>query len=201
MREKETFKLLFIALAIILMLLPLVAALNSTLTNFFANLGWYQVINQYIVPWEARLVAVAIRPLGISSVVTPDSPRSAFYMITREGIPLSVNLAWNCLGWQSMLILVVSIIFGLRGNFTRLSRLECVALGFFGTMLINILRMAIVAAGIYYINQVFALVVHDYLVALMTITWLILFWWFSYSFVLEERIDHRTVPHDRMEKG
>ncbi len=201
MREKITFKILFVCLAIILMLLPLVAALNSTLTNFFANLGWYQVINQYIVPWEARLVAVAIRPLGISSVVTPDSQRSAFYMMTRQGTPMSVNLAWNCLGWQSMLLLVISIIFGLRGNFTKLSRLECLLLGFFGTLLVNVLRMAIVAAGIYYINQVFALVVHDYLVALMTIIWLIFFWWFSFSFVLEEKVDRRLTEHVRMKKG
>lgn len=187
MKQKRTFKLLFVILAIILMLLPFVAALHSLLTDFFSNLGWYQVINQYIVPWESRLVAVAIRPLGISSVVTPDSPRSAFYMITRQGTPMSVNLAWNCLGWQSMLILVISIIFGLRGSFTWLSRIECILLGFFGTMLVNVLRMAIVAAGIYYINQVFALVVHDYLVALMTIAWLVVFWWFSYAFVLEPR--------------
>lgn len=187
MKQKQTFKLLFIILALILMLLPLVAALQSILTNFFANLAWYQVTNQYIVPWEARLVAVAIKPLGISSVVTPNSPRTAFYMVTRQGIPMSVNLAWNCLGWQSMLILVISIIFGLRGNFTRLSRIECILLGLFGTLLVNVLRMAIVAAGIYYINQVFAMVIHDYLVALMTIVWLFFFWWFSYSFVLEEK--------------
>jgi exosortase/archaeosortase family protein len=96
-------------------------------------------------------------------------------------------LAWNCLGWQSLLLLIVSLVAGLRGNFTNISRLECIVFGFFGTLLINVLRMSLVATGIYYVNTFFALVVHDYLMALMAIAWLIFFWWFSYAFILEER--------------
>lgn len=41
--------------------------------------------------------------------------------------------------------------------------------------------------GIYYINSLFALVVYDYLVALMAVAWLFFFWWFSYAFVLEQK--------------
>jgi hypothetical protein len=36
-------------------------------------------------------------------------------------------------------------------------------------------------------NEIFAKVVRDYLVAFLTLIWLLFFWWFVYSFVLEER--------------
>jgi len=38
-----------------------------------------------------------------------------------------------------------------------------------------------------YSRPLFAVVYHDYLAAVVTILWLLAFWWFSYSFVLEEK--------------
>ncbi len=186
--QKLTFKLLLVGLSLILMALPLVAAGSSFLTDFLNHANWYQPIQKYIVPFEAKLVAAAIYPLGIKSRVSPSQTTVAFYMIKEDSV-VPVDLAWNCLGWQSMLLLIVSLIAGLRGNFTNISRLECIVFGFFGTLLINVFRMSLVAAGIYYINTFFAMIVHDYLMALMAIAWLIFFWWFSYAFILEEKVD------------
>lgn len=53
--------------------------------------------------------------------------------------------------------------------------------------MINLLRMVFIVVGIYYVNTVFALLIHDYLAAITTVVFLIGFWWFSYSFVLEEK--------------
>jgi hypothetical protein len=49
----------------------------------------------------------------------------------------------------------------------------------------------LIAAGIYYVNEFFALVIHDYLVAFLTLIWLIFFWWFSYAFILETKTEDR----------
>lgn len=76
---------------------------------------------------------------------------------------------------------------GLRGTFSNLSRLKCVLFGLLGTLLMNIFRMSLIAIGIYYVNSLAAQIVHDYFAAFLTLIWLIFFWWFSYSFVLEER--------------
>jgi exosortase/archaeosortase family protein len=186
--HKQTFKMIFLALAIILMLLPIVAALNSFLTESLNKANWYQPIQKYVVPWEAKLVSAAVYMLGIETRVAVGPARFAFYMVKEDSI-LPVDLAWNCLGWQSMLLLIISLVAGLRGRFTNISRLECIVLGLFGTLLMNIFRMSLIAAGIYYINEVFAMVVHDYLAAFLAVVWMLVFWWFSYSYILEAKDD------------
>ena len=100
--HKQTFKSLFAAFAVILAILPLLAALNSFLTESLNKAGWYKPIQEFIVPWQARMVVVAISPFGITSKVTPGSVYSSFYMV-KEGSLIPVYLSWNCLGWQSAL--------------------------------------------------------------------------------------------------
>ena len=186
MKQKQTLKTIFAGFAIILALLPLFAALNSFLTEGLNRAGWYRPIQDFIVPWQARMVAVAISPFGIESRTTPGSIYSSFYMI-KEGAAIPVYLSWNCLGWQSALLLFVSLFAGLRGAFSNLSRIKCILLGLSGTILLNIFRMSIIAIGIYYVNSLAAQIVHDYFAAFLTLIWLIFFWWFSYSFVLESK--------------
>jgi len=190
MEKKQTFKLLFAILAVMLLLLPFVTTFNSVLTELVNRVGLYRSLQQTIVPFEARLVVGIIRPLGIPAFLAPAGERAAFYL-QRGKEYLPVELQWNCLGWQSLLLLGVSLLVGLQGNFTRLSKLECIMIGFLGTFLTNILRMVFITVGIYYVNTVFALLIHDYFAAFTTILWLFFFWWFSYSFVLEERESHR----------
>jgi len=186
MKQKETFKMVLAGFAIIMMVLPLLATLNSFLTDFLNHAGWYRPIQEFIVPWQARMVAVAISPFGIDSRVTPGSRLAAFYMI-KNGAAIPVDLSWNCLGWQSVLLFFVSLLAGLRGDFSNLSRIKCVILGLLGTLLVNIFRMSLIALGIYYINSLAAQIVHDYLAAFFTLIWLLIFWWFSYGYILEEK--------------
>lgn len=186
MKQKQTFKAIFAGFAVILALLPVFAALNSFLTEMLNRAGWWRPIQDFIVPWQARMVAASISPFGIDSRVTPGSNFAAFYMI-KNGAAIPVDLSWNCLGWQSALLLLVSLFAGLRGKFSNLSRIKCIVLGLTGTLLVNIFRMSFIAIGIYYVNALAAQIVHDYFAALLTLIWLIFFWWFSYSFILEER--------------
>lgn len=187
MNNKSTFNLVLAFFVIILMVLPLMAALNSILTDVFNKAGWYRPIALYVVPFEARMVAAAIYPFGIKSYITPGSNISAFYMV-KDGAAMPVDLAWNCLGWQSVLLLFVSLVAGLRGKYSNLSRLQCIAFGLLGTLLINIFRMTFIAVGIYYVNSFFAMIVHDYFAAFVTILWLLFFWWFSYRYILVSKL-------------
>jgi len=186
MSQKDTFKKILAGFAIIMILLPPFAAINSFLTTSLNKAGWYQPIQKYIVPWQARLVVVSIAPFGIESRVVADSDQSAFFMIKNQAA-IPVDLSWNCLGWQSVLLLIISLVAGLKGNFTALSRIQIVVLGLLGTILVNVFRMSVIAVGIYYVNSLAAQIVHDYFASFITLLWLIFFWWFSYSYVLEER--------------
>jgi len=186
MEQKQTFKLLFAGLAIMLALLPFVTTFNTVLTEFINSIGLYKAVQDRLVPWESSLIVVIVRWLGINAFLLPKEEVGAF-VIQKGGEFIPADLQWNCLGWQSLVLLVLSFIAGLQGSFTRLSRLECILIGLLGTFLLNILRMVFITVGIFYINTAFALLIHDYFAALTTIAWLFFFWWFSYAFVLEPK--------------
>lgn len=186
MEQKQTFKLLLVGLVIMLVLLPFVTTFNSALTLVIEKIGFYQTIQNMIVPFESRLVVAVIRLLQIPAFLAPEGERAAYYLLKGKTY-FSVELQWNCLGWQSLLLLLVSFMVGFQGHFTNLSKLQCIAIGFLGTFLINIFRMVFISVGLYYVNTIFALLIHDYFAALVTIAWLFFFWWFSYKYVLEEK--------------
>lgn len=177
--QKSTFKTLFALLAIALMLLPFVNVFNHFLTRLVEGSGFYKVIEIYITPHIIKLVIVVLRFFGIET-----RWGQSMFLVYKEGQPLSMIVSWNCIGWQSLVIFFVSLITGLSGNFTRLSKIECVLIGVLGTFLLNLGRIVASVLAIIYVNRFFSFVLHDYLMVLVTILWLFGFWYFSYAFVL-----------------
>ncbi|KPJ70708.1 hypothetical protein AMJ51_01200 [Microgenomates bacterium DG_75] len=175
MRQKNIFKLIFALLAVMLAILPFMVSFNDILTQVVERIGAYLWIQRVIVPWEVRMVGVTVRPLGIDYLAHPEG-------MSVNGV--YAKLSWNCIGWQSLLLLIITFAFGLRGSYTLLSKIEVVLIGLLGTFLVNILRMTITVIILAVSRPLFAVVYHDYLAAIMTILWLVGFWWFSYSFVL-----------------
>lgn len=179
MKQKQVFLMMFVALAIILMVLPFTLSLNDFLTRVVQRFGWYQWIEKTIVPWEIKLIGVMVQALGIKFVAYPKG-------FTANGT--YAELSWNCLGWQSLLLFLVSLPFGFKGgNYTLFSKIEALLIGILGTFLINLLRITFTVVLLVISRPLYAIVFHDYLAAIMTVVWLVVFWWFSYSFVLEEK--------------
>ncbi|MFV1917565.1 MAG: exosortase/archaeosortase family protein [Patescibacteria group bacterium] len=188
MNQKATFKKLFAAVAILLAVLPLIVTFSAVLTGVFNKIGAYVWLQDQIVPFEARLVAVLLRGVNITGVVTPGASFSM--LLDRPGqLPLAVVISWNCLGWQSLVLLGLTFATGLRGGWKRLSIAETVVLGVVGMFLINVFRMAFITSLAYYWNSVAAMIIHDYFAAFIALIWLIFFWWFSYSFILEPKVE------------
>ncbi len=135
-------------------------------------------VQERIVPLEVKMVGVLVRPLGIN------------YLAHQNGMTVNgtyAGMTWNCLGWQSLLLFLITLLVGLRGNYTLGSKIEAVVIGLLGTFLVNLLRLVLIVLLLGYSRPIFAVVYHDYLAAVVTIFWLFAFWWFSYSYVLEER--------------
>src|SRR3990170_1271959 len=191
MNQKRTFQIIFIFLALLLVLLPFVTTFNSVLTSFINHIGWYKKLQEFAVPFEARFIVIVLRFIGIPSYLAQPGDTMSFYVL-KEYEYWPVQLQWNCLGWQSLLLLTISFLAGLQGNFSTRSKIECVLIGVLGTFLVNIARMVFITAGVYYVNTIFANLIHDYFAALTTIIWLLLFWWFSYSYVLETKETRRV---------
>lgn len=180
MKEKRTFTIIFALFAVLLAILPFLVTFNEVLTHLVEKLNLYVWVQDKIVPIEVKMVGVLVKPLGIN------------YLAHREGMTVNgiyARLTWNCLGWQSLLLLIITLIFGLRGSYTFWSKMEAVAIGLLGTFLVNLFRLTAIVLLLAYTRPLFTIVYHDYLAAIVTIAWLFLFWWFSYSFVLEQGLD------------
>lgn len=190
MKQKQIFKLLLLGLVVMLTILPVVTTFNASLTQLFNKIGFYKTIQDNLVPFEAKMVVSAVRTLGVPAFLSDGNQeflKEADFFLLKDNEYYPVDMQWNCLGWQSLLLLLISFGIGLQGGHKKLSIIECMLIGIIGTFLINIFRMVFITIGLYYVNTVFALLIHDYFAALTTIAWLFFFWWFSYKYVLEER--------------
>jgi len=185
--HKKTFIFIFLIFSIILLLLPLFSTTSELMAKIINNLGWGRFISNFIVPFETRAIAGIIQLFGYQVQAAPKT-----VSIFRNGAWETVWISWNCIGWQSIILFGITLIVGLQGNFKRIAKLECIAIGILGTILVNFLRIALVTYLIFNFNFIPAAVLHDYLSAFVLIIWLFFFWYFSYSFVLEDKTEPVT---------
>lgn len=182
--QKQIFSRIFLILALVLMAMPFLTTFNDVLTRLVMSLDGYRVIQNYIVPWEIRMVGVLLYPFGFKPAVMGE-----YLAITSGKTPFLIEIIWNCVGWQSLLFFIITAFVGLQGDkYTNFSKIKALIIGFLGTFLVNLLRIAVVAVSAYFFGQNVAIIFHDYGSTLIVIGWLFVFWWFSYSYVLEERI-------------
>lgn len=181
--QRETFTTIFLILVAVLLFMPLFTTFNDVLTRIVINTGFYQWIKATIVPHQVRMVAVLLLPFGFQPRVIGE------YLAIGRDEPFLIEIAWNCIGWQSMLFFVLTGWISLQGDhFTTLSKAKAWIIGFLGTFLVNLIRIAVVALLAYYFGQNVAIVFHDYGATLTSIAWLFFFWWFAHQFVLEEKV-------------
>lgn len=178
MRQKRTFTIIFALTAVFLASLPFLVTFNEGLTQLIERSSLYMWMQEKVVPLEVKMVGVLASPLGVD------------YLAHQDGMTVNgfyARMTWNCLGWQSLFLFLVTLMAGLRGNYTLWSKTEAVLIGLLGTFLVNLLRLVFIVLLLAYSRPLFAVVYHDYLAAMVTILWLFGFWWFTYSFVLVEK--------------
>jgi len=166
--------------SIALLILPFFSTFGELLTNLAMAAGFDAWLGQWIAPVEGRLVHGALALVGIPS----GYDRSLLYIGSGPG-SLALYISWNCVGWQTVLFLALSMATGLQGQYTLRSRLEVAALGVIGIAMLNILRITVVALVAYFFGQVPAVIVHDYGSVIATVAFLMVFWAFAYNVVLE----------------
>jgi exosortase/archaeosortase family protein len=184
MKDKELIKTFFLFLVVILMVFPLFLTFNAFLTRLVERFSLYVLLQTFLVPIEQRLIGLLVAPFVHQYA-------SSGHMLIVNGVRLEIT--WNCLGWQSLLLFFSSLVIGLKGtSYTFWSKVQVIFLGIFGVFWINIFRMSFTALLAAYSMPIFKLVFHDYLAVLVTIGYLLLFWWFAYRFVLEGK--NRQLP-------
>jgi exosortase/archaeosortase family protein len=173
----------------LLMLLPLVTTFNDFLTTFALQFGAGNPL-QAIVPVEARMVVGLLGMAGIHAAASG----SHLVVWDRAGSMHTLLIAWNCIGWQSLVLLALSFVSGLRGPHPLEARVQIVIIGIAGTMLLNLVRVAAVAALAATAGQTVAVLFHDYGGTILVILWLFAFWAFVHRWILDYE------PSDELEE-
>jgi len=162
----------------LLMLLPFVTTFDDLLTSWALALGANNPL-QGIVPIEARMVVGLLGMVGVQAAASG----SHLVIWDSAGSMHTLFISWNCIGWQSLILLGVSFVSGLRGRQSVEARVQVVLIGIGGTMLLNLMRVAAVAAIAATIGQTPAILFHDYGGTILVVTWLFAFWIFVQRFI------------------
>jgi len=165
----------------LLMLLPFVTTFDDLLTSWAMQLGANNPL-QAIVPTEARMVVGLLGFVGIHAAASG----SHIVIWDTAGAMHTLFISWNCMGWQSLVLLGISFMSGLRGRQSMEARVQVVLIGIVGTMLLNLMRVAAVAAIAATIGQTPAILFHDYGGTLLVVGWLFAFWIFVQRWILIE---------------
>jgi len=169
-RQDLPLMTLLIACSLILVALPFVTTYNDLLTTAAMRLGVAGPL-QSVSPVEAKMVVALLQLFGVHAAAAG----SQLVVWDASGHPTNLFISWNCIGWQSLVLLGASLAVGLRGLSTE-ARLQVFVIGLSGTVLVNILRVALVCMLAVAAGRTPALIFHDYGGTLMTVAWLFAFW-------------------------
>ena len=124
--------------------------------------------------------------VGLLGLVGIHAAASGSHLVVWDGggAMHTLFISWNCIGWQSLVLLGISFLSGLRGHQTIEARAQAVLIGITGTMLLNLLRVAGVAAIAATIGQTPAILFHDYGGTILVVCWLFAFWIFVQRWIL-----------------
>lgn len=170
-QERDALNMTLIALACaLLMVLPLVTTFDDFLTAWALQLGANNPL-QSMVPLESRMVVGLLTAVGIRA----EAAGSHLVVWDGTGAMHVLLISWNCIGWQSVVLLALSLVAGLRGS-SREAAAQVIAIGFLGTLLVNVVRVTAVCLLAATAGRWPAVVFHDYAGTLLTIGWLFAFW-------------------------
>lgn len=177
-----TYQRLLIASAIIFLILPFVTTFNELLTKIVENIGLYMFIQNMIVPTLAKMAGVVLQFFGVQTVVSGGT-----MYLQVGGRALSVYISWNCIGWQSLILFVLTLVTGLQGPYTTKSKIQCLLLGIEGTFLMNLGRIVLVCLIAFHWGYLPAVIFHDYGGTIMILLYLVGFWYMAFTHILTRR--------------
>jgi exosortase/archaeosortase family protein len=179
-RDRGNLNLTLLAmLCALLMLLPLVTTFDDLLTTWAMKFGANNPL-QAIVPVEARMVVGLLGLAGIHAAASG----SHLVVWDSAGAMHTLFISWNCIGWQSLVLLGVSFMSGLRGRHPIEARTQVIVIGVAGTMLLNLLRVAVVAGIAATFGVTPAVLFHDYGGTVLVVAFLFGFWIFVQRWIL-----------------
>jgi len=177
--DGSVYRRLILFTVFALVVLPFTTSFNEALTKMVERLEIVSAIQSTVAPLMVRGVTGVLGFLGISC----EASGSSIYL-TEAWMPLAIYVNWNCIGWQSVILLALTLVTGLQGGYTFRSKMLVVILGLEGTLIVNIVRIVIPTLLANGFGRLPAIFFHDYIGALLTLIWLSFFWYYAFNRVL-----------------
>jgi len=194
--EDTVYRKILMVAAVTFVILPFVTTFNEFLTKVVESLNFVSMIQGYVAPFIVRIVAAILLVIRIPAAID-----GSYLYLTGSWLPLRIYINWNCVGWQSFILLAFTFITGLQGPYKLRSKLMTVLFGLEGTFLINIIRILIPTLLAYRFGYLPAIIFHDYLGTLFTLLWIGVFWNYAFGNILiKHSRDTKGKPWDPVEK-
>lgn len=177
--ENTYLRVGFFIIFLTLLSLPFFTTFSEFLTSVALKFSFYKAIENFLAPVEAQMVGTLLETFGIATNVV-----STTISFMKNGKWIAFYIAWNCIGWQSMILLLITLFTGLQGPYNGIAKLMCILFGFFGTFLVNIFRVTTIFLLAYYVNEPVAKFFHNYGATVIVVLWLFAYWFISYSYIL-----------------
>src|SRR5712691_6537264 len=123
-KETTVFSTIFLLFVILLVTLPFLTAFQDVLTRLVMRFALYKALQDYIVPYEIRIIASLLIILHV-----PIKAGSTYIQFLQQGKYGTINLIWNCVGWQSFVLFLLTLLTGLSGKFSLISKFEAFTIG------------------------------------------------------------------------
>ena len=176
--------LLFIVMGVTaVLLIPLMSAFESVLTWLAIRSGLHVFIKDVLLPIQVRMVSIMLGALGFNVDVFANS----VIVMEKGGHSAGAGILWNCVGWQTFFLLLITLAFGISGSYTRKSKMLCIALSFEAVLSISFLRIILSALVNFYLGYWQAVFFHDYLGTMFVLVLVFAFWVFCFMFILVPR--------------
>ena len=171
-----------------LLILPFVTTFDDLLTSATKQFGLVHPLLSLAAP-EARAVVAILGALGVQA----QAAGGQLYVWDWSGQRQALLISTTCIGWQSLILLGLSCLVGLRGPYSREAKVQVLLIGVLGTVLVNLVRMTIVSLVAADFGFWPAVLVHDYGGTLIIVVWLFAFWAFVHRWILG------ILPSDELE--
>jgi exosortase/archaeosortase family protein len=194
--EGTVYRKIIMVAAVTFAILPFVTTFNEFLTKVVESMNFVSMIQGYVAPFIVRIVAAILLTIRIPAAID-----GSHLYLTGGWLPLRIYINWNCVGWQSFILLAFTFVTGLQGPYKLRSKLMTVLIGLEGTFLINIIRILIPTLLAYRFGYLPAIIFHDYLGTIFTLLWMGVFWNYAFGNILiKHPMDTKGKSRDPVEK-